>query len=318
MIGGMGQRNQDEHVQYSMRVVTRLTGLSADTIRAWERRYDAVIPARTDGNTRRYSAEDVRRLGLLKEATHRGYRIGDIAKLSERELMSLATAEDEISAHGGDAASTAARPENAFLKIQRDYLEAIARFDTRFAADLLARTSTIFSPRDFVFEVVLPVLRETGDRWMRGEFTAAHEHVVTHQARNLIDSILRLSSPHPGAPKLIAATPEGQMHEFGALTGAMLAGLRGFEVLYLGAQVPAPDIAHAHELAGSDIILLSVVYRGTSREVAALAASIDEVANAAEVWVGIAEDHPVIARLERGRLLHRFGDLDIALTKLLT
>ena len=80
--------------EYSMRVVTRMTGLSADTIRAWERRYGAVVPARTDGNTRRYSASDVRRLGLLKEATDRGHRIGDIAKLSEGELAEIAGSAD--------------------------------------------------------------------------------------------------------------------------------------------------------------------------------------------------------------------------------
>jgi len=318
MMRGMNQRNQDDQVQYSMRVVTRLTGLSADTIRAWERRYDAVVPGRTDGNTRRYSAEDVRRLGLLKEATHRGYRIGDIAKLSERELTSLATSEDEITLHGGDSAVTSTRPETAFEKIRRDYLEAITCFDLRPAADLLARTATLFPPQEFVFEVVMPILRETGDRWQRGEFTVAHEHVVSQQARNLLDSVLRMSSPHPGAPKLIAATPEGQMHEFGALTGAMLAGLRGFEVIYLGPQVPAADIARAHELAGAGIVLLSVVYRGAPRETTALAASVGDVAEATEVWVGIAEDHPLVDRLENVRLLHRFEDLDIALTQLLT
>lgn len=318
MICGMTEGIRDTDTQYSMRVVTRLTGLSADTIRAWERRYDAVVPARTDGNTRRYSAEDVRRLTLLKESTQRGYRIGDIAGLSEHELQSLASAEGELTSQSGQASSMIRRPEDALELIRRDYLEAITQFETRAASDLLGRTSTIFPPRQFVLEVILPMLCETGDRWERGEFTVAHEHVVTQQTRNLLDSILRLSSPHRGAPKLIAATPEGQLHEFGALAGAMLAGLRGFDVLYLGPRVPASDIVGAYEVSHADVVLLSVVYRGTTKETAALATALDSIGDKAETWIGVDERHPVVSRLNRGRLLHRFEDLDIALTKLLT
>jgi DNA-binding transcriptional MerR regulator len=40
---------------FPMRVVTRMTGLSADVVRVWERRYAAITPDRTDGNARRYS-----------------------------------------------------------------------------------------------------------------------------------------------------------------------------------------------------------------------------------------------------------------------
>lgn len=314
----MSEGIRDRDTQCSMRVVTRLTGLSADTIRAWERRYDAVVPARTDGNTRRYSAEDVRRLTLLKEATQRGYRIGDIARLSEGNLQSLASTEGELTSQTARSAARVPRPEDALDVIRRDYLEAIAQLDTRAASDLLGRTSMIFPPRDFIINVLLPILRETGDRWERGELTVAHEHVVSQQARNLLDSILRLSSPHRGAPKLISATPEGQMHEFGALAGAMLAGLRGFDVLYLGPRVPASDIVRAFEVGQADVVLLSVVYRGASKDTAVLAAALDSVGAKTETWIGVGEHHPVVSRLENGRLLHRFEDFDFALTKLLT
>ena len=136
---------------YSMRVVTRMTGLAADTIRAWERRYAAVVPARTEGATRRYSAEDVRRLGLLKAATTRGYRIGDIASLSEDELQSLASVEDELTIVSERDAAVGERPESAFEKIRSEYLEAVSQFKLRDASDLLARTSTVFPPRVFVW-----------------------------------------------------------------------------------------------------------------------------------------------------------------------
>ena len=61
---------------YPMRVVSRLSGLTADTIRVWERRYQAVSPERTGGNKRRYSGSQVRRLVLLRRATELGHSIG--------------------------------------------------------------------------------------------------------------------------------------------------------------------------------------------------------------------------------------------------
>jgi DNA-binding transcriptional MerR regulator/methylmalonyl-CoA mutase cobalamin-binding subunit len=309
---------------YSMRVVTRLTGLAADTIRAWERRYGAVAPARTGGNTRRYSAEDVRRLTLLREATARGHRISDVARLGEEALLALATSEGTLSAGmdedeaspGGSLAHAAAGPEGTFAWLRRAYLEAISRFEARRAAEILARAAVVFAPRDFVLELVLPILVETGDRWERGELSIAQEHLVSQQVRSLLDTTLRLSSPHPGAPRLVAATPEGQLHEFGALAGAMLAGLRGHDVLYLGPQVPAADLLAAQEATGAAVILLSVVYRGSEHAVAELAAEVDAVASRAETWIGVAPDHPVVPLLKHGRLLHRFEDLDIGLATL--
>lgn len=74
---------------YSMRSVARATGLTPDTIRAWERRYAAIEPDRTAGNTRRYSPSDIRRLSLLREATQRGHTISAIAHLQEEPLRQL-------------------------------------------------------------------------------------------------------------------------------------------------------------------------------------------------------------------------------------
>ncbi len=93
-----GPRPEDG--MYPMRVVTRLTGLSADTIRVWERRYDAVTPKRTEGNARRYSPEDVRRLNLLREATERGHAISEVARLSEPDLRRMLAETAPVDARG--------------------------------------------------------------------------------------------------------------------------------------------------------------------------------------------------------------------------
>jgi DNA-binding transcriptional MerR regulator len=81
------------HYKHPMAFVSRKTGLSAHVLRAWEKRYGAVSPMRTQGNHRMYSDEDVERLLLLKKVIATGRSIGQVAHLSKQELMKLAEPE---------------------------------------------------------------------------------------------------------------------------------------------------------------------------------------------------------------------------------
>ena len=80
-------RSEPLEMTYPLRTAARLTGLSPELLRAWERRYGAVRPGRTPGGSRRYTAADLERLRLLKEAVDAGHRIGEIAVLPAAELQ---------------------------------------------------------------------------------------------------------------------------------------------------------------------------------------------------------------------------------------
>lgn len=312
----MGTATKVKEAGYSMRVVARLTGLSPDTVRAWERRYEAVVPERSDGNTRKFSAADVRKLTFLKGATEKGYRIGDIARLPEEELRGLIESEGAVAAALSPPAGEVPG-QVAFERLRGEYLEDVGRYRAREARGILARAAAVLDPQEFVLEVVLPIMRETGDLWEAGELTVAQEHLVSMQMRGLLDSILRVSAPHPGAPKIICATPPGQHHEFGALAGALWAAMRGFDVLYFGADVPADDIVEAAEATGAEVILLSVILVSSKRDIIRLAKTISRIADAFRTWVGLAEDHPLVSKISAATCLHRFDDFDTALTSLL-
>ena len=310
--------DREEQGGYSIRLVSKLTGLSADTVRAWERRYQAVTPARTEGNTRRYSAHDVRRLRLLQQATGQGHRIGDIAHLGEAALQKLTRSTDESVAERSEPLETSVRSEEAsFAALRAAYLEAIALFEARKAQQQLARAAALIDPLQFVLHVVLPIMRETGDRWHRGEFTVAQEHLVSMQQRGLVQNLLLHAAPHAGAPKIIVTTPPGERHEFGALAGAMLASLRGYETLFLGPDLPVDDVLHASRLWGPDVVLFSLVRRGTAAEARRQAEGMEQIARATTTWVGLSADHPTAPLLKKAQRFSDFADLDLALTGLL-
>ena len=249
-----------------MRVVVRLTGLSPDTIRKWQLRYGAVEPSRTAGGTRKFSGADVRRLTLLGRLVERGHRIGDVARLSTGRLEELAAGVPGTA----EGAAEGSGEEDVFARVRREYLQAVRRFEVRRSGEILTRAALVSSPTDLAWRVVLPVLREVGESWSRGEVSVAHEHLVSAQVRGLLTNLLQWSVPQAGSRRVVVTTPPGHLHEFGALVGGLLCASRGFEPVYLGPNLPEADIRLAVEGSRAELLLLSVVRDVTSSERTAL------------------------------------------------
>ncbi|HEY0037997.1 MAG TPA: cobalamin-dependent protein, partial [Longimicrobium sp.] len=112
---------------------------------------------------------------------------------------------------------------------------------------------------EFTDGVVAPLLHRVGDLWARGRITPAHEHVLSAQVGRVLGWLAE-SLPVPrGAPDAVAVAPRGHRHEFGALLAAVAAAQEGWRVTYLGADLPAADIATAVQVRGARVVLLSAV-----------------------------------------------------------
>ena len=73
--------------EYKIGKVAKATGVPADTLRVWERRYAVVEPARTEAGGRVYSESDILRLRLIKQLIDAGDSISKVAPLSQDELQ---------------------------------------------------------------------------------------------------------------------------------------------------------------------------------------------------------------------------------------
>ena len=255
----------------------RRTGLSADVIRAWERRYRAVEPQRSAGGQRLYSERDVVRLSLLARATGQGHSIGEIARLDSAALESLLQAEG--ARHAGDR-------EDPVASAVTDALGAAAALDSAALEAILKRAALSLGVDRFVDDVVGRFLAEVGNRWHEGAMSPAHEHVASDTMRRVLAWVWEAYDVEPDAPRIVIATPAGEMHELGAMTAAAAAVSEGWRVVYLGANLPARDIANAAAQVGAHVIALSVVYANgdsVSREVSEVARSVPD---GAEVVIG--------------------------------
>jgi DNA-binding transcriptional MerR regulator len=297
-----------------MRVVVKATGLQADTIRKWQSRHQAVEPARTQGRSRRFRARDIRRLQLLKTLTEAGHAIGALARLTDEELARLvhgetASLEENLEKPAPDG-------ETRFASLVRDYLAAIERYDLRPAAELLTRAAAMLPPDELALQLAAPLLREVGLRWSRGKASVAHEHLVSAQLRGVLSLSLHLRASLPGARKLLVATPEGHRHEFGALIGALLASARGLVPIYLGPDVPEPDLREAVDGTRPAALLLSVVRDLSPAELHRLVATLARLASRLPVWLGLPAGHALARARPSARLFHSYLEFDLALTQL--
>ncbi|MCB9730220.1 MAG: MerR family transcriptional regulator [Deltaproteobacteria bacterium] len=300
---------------YPMRLVARMTGLSAATIRAWERRYGAIEPSRTDGNTRLFSAADVRRLSLLREATERGHAIGVAARLDEDALHAL------LQPPVGTEPPTAEPPSSsrpsgvrsAYAPLCDAYLHSVDQYEARRSHEILLRAAALLPGREFVMEVVLPVLREVGLRWEAGRFSVAHEHMVSAQLTAVLGTLRQVTPSDRGAPRIVVAAPEAERHEFGVLVGALLAAARGLEPIYLGADLPMADIERAATVSRCHLVLLGVARDLEPATEGPLAASIENLARNHRTWIGCPARHSLVTRIPGARFFHDFEALDLAL-----
>ncbi len=265
--------------KYRIGAVSRLTGLSADVVRVWERRYAAIRPQRSDGGSRLYSDADIARLRKLRQAVEMGHAIGQVAKLPDTELEALSLKSQSGYARQQDAADP--------YEVSRErFLEAIARMDVLSADEEINRAATLYPPRVIVKNIVVPLLNEIGDRWAHREYGIAHEHVATNLIRNLLSSLFRLYPPDEAAETIVFATTQGERHEFGILIGALIAATRGWRVIYLGTDLPAQEIVRAVKLVKARVLVMSVVVDQEGQTRDELRAIADHLPQNVRVWVG--------------------------------
>jgi len=268
-------------VQYPIRAAANLTGLSIDTLRAWERRYKAVTPIRGERG-RVYGEGHIRRLILLRDVVARGHAIGQVAGLEDGELEKLLLAPATIA-----NASMPGRIVPPASDPLAPVMVAIESFDYATANFRLGRLAALLPVDRLVSEVVLPLMRLVGERWHDGTLSIAQEHMTSSILRNLLGGLVRLDTSSNQSQRILFATPSGELHEFGILAAAMLAVADGFEVLYLGSSLPALEIAAAAERTTPRAVVLGIKASeptpATIEELRLLAAKLPETV---ELWVG--------------------------------
>lgn len=244
--------------RHPIAVVAERTGLSQDVLRVWERRYGVVSPERGPGGQRIYSDADIERLGLLHAATRAGRGIGQVARLPTDALAAMV--DEDIAARERRASVAIAAPEAGELVAAS--LALTRNLDSAHLDEALRRAAARMGVSAFLESVAAPLLRRVGDEWHAGRLTPAQEHLASSVLHDIIVEIMRAFARQNGAlpPTLLVATPAGDRHVIGAALVGAAAAVEGWNVLYLGSDLPAAEIAEAARAAAVRVVAISVVY----------------------------------------------------------
>jgi len=296
--------------RYPIRAVSKLTGIAIDTLRAWERRYAAVTPAR-DERGRMYTEADVARLRLLNGAVEQGHSIGRLAALSNDQLRDLCGAPGPVAP--APAVRTQRPPHDSTA-----LLAALREYDAVGLDQELSRLAAVLRPLDLLQHVVMPVLTQVGDDWHHRRTRIAHEHLMSATMRNLLGAFLRLYARRETSVLLLFATPSGERHEIATLGAAMLAASAGLGVAYLGADLPAREIVDSVGPAGAKVLVLGLTTAAADKaRVRALKTIVRELPAGVELWAGGrgAERHVSIIR-PRGLIMSDYNSYQQELVRL--
>jgi MerR family transcriptional regulator, light-induced transcriptional regulator len=216
--------------QYSIKDLERLSGIKAHTLRIWEQRYHILKPQRTDTNIRFYSNMDLKRILNISLLNGNGFKISNIAKLADEEIV--VHAEKYL---------------NNYTK-ESDQVEHLILCMMDLNEDRFEKTINN-SVLHFGFEstmenIVFPFLRQLGNMWQIGMITTAQEHYITNLIRQKIIVNIDRLSPNiiPPQKKYLFYLPSEELHEMGLLYTCFLAKLKGHKCIYLGQSVPIEDL----------------------------------------------------------------------------
>lgn len=257
--GGNLERGAQPQGLYPIRTLSRLTGVPAVTLRAWERRHGLLTPTRTDKGHRLYSEEDVNRVRQVVALLERGVAVGQAGSLLGSEdgnvlISPVARRDSHLGPGSGLEEGRAGDPWPGYVEAM---LAGARRFDMAVLDDIYNDALSLYPIDRVSRNLTCPVLQRLGAEWPSQEASIAREHFFSNFLRNKLGARLHHLNGLARGPRLVAACSAGERHELGLLQFTLAASGQGYRLVMLGADVPEAEIAAAVRLASGRAVVLS-------------------------------------------------------------
>ncbi|MFC4324144.1 MerR family transcriptional regulator [Litchfieldia salsa] len=218
-----------EYGKYNIKAITKMLGIQAGTLRAWERRYKIIAPKRNESGHRLYTEEHVQVLKWLIDKVNKGFTISQAVALIETSKFTTSPISSE-------------QVEEYSLALQNELLESLISFDEHQAQELMNKAFSLYSIDKVVIEILGTLLVQIGNLWEEGKITSAHERFASSFLRSRIGMILHSLPVNGMLPKVVSVCGPGEMHELGLLIFTLYLRRKGFEVIYIGTGIADGDL----------------------------------------------------------------------------
>ena len=214
------------------------TGLSADVVRVWERRYGFPVPVRLPSGHRRYRQADLHQLRLMAEAVAQGHRPSMVVRAGEAALKRLLVPMDDP------------RVETLF--------HAVVAMDSDRMRRLLRESLEHLGWKPFLHGIVTQLLDRVGMAWAEGSIGIQQEHLLTEVLEDLLREQRLEFRTVPDRGRVLLCTLPGERHRLGLLMAALAYAAQGVSTEMLGVDLPVASIAQAARTLRVDRVAVSL------------------------------------------------------------
>jgi MerR family transcriptional regulator, light-induced transcriptional regulator len=258
---------------YRIKAVSHMTGIRPELLRMWEKRYRLFKPQRSGNRYREFDDEDVHLLLYLRQQIEQGRAIGELAGEGREALLRQMASAESSQVQGQEELST----------LINELLDDVCRLDKRHLDARLAACGVFYPFTTLLTAVVTPLMHRLGDQWAAGEASIVSGHFAAMVLKQRVLSMLQATAWRSDAPILLCACPTGEFHELGLLTFAYTMQQEGWQVYYLGVNLPVSALLEACQQVQPALVALSLTHAAEP------ASRLDALQ---EIDVGIARTYP--------------------------
>lgn len=246
----------DSTRSFNIQFVSNITGINPHTIRAWEKRYDAIHPERDHNGRRLYSQTDIDRLNLLHDLVKVGNSISDIAHLASEELLEI---------------------HQQFVKPTQKQVKVDPNFDIHFSLQNiymgldfykldvigheLFKAADSLNAQDFALKIIEPLVTKIRKLKQEKKLDVEERAPIFHLVKSQLMRKLFSNDNSNGSSKtIVIAAAQGQLNEIGALVTAILCQNNGYDIKYLGGNVKAKSVGEIISQFEIDSVFLGLNY----------------------------------------------------------
>lgn len=245
---------------FNLKVVLKETGLPADTLRAWERRYGLPVPQRTPGGHRLYSERDIQIIKWLMARQMEGLSISRAVDLWNEQVASGSDPLAGLASSSLAAVQTGSAPhitsETTLDALRSQWVNACMNFNETAAEQTLNQAFSMFPIEAVCVEVLQKGMSEIGGMWYENRASVQQEHFASGLAMRRLDALL-IASPAPSRPHtVLVGCPPNEWHTFTPLLLALFLRRRGINVIYLGANVPPAHFEETVQSVRANLVIL--------------------------------------------------------------
>lgn len=244
---------------YNLKVVLQETGIKPDTLRAWERRYGLPVPERTPGGHRLYSQYDIETIKWLQARQEEGLRINRAVDLwrsiedsGQEPLLSMPLEETRTPAIVSDLVSG-----ETLNEMRDNWIAACMAFDEPTAEAILTQAFARYPLEIVCLEVLRRGMSEIGNMWYTAESTVQQEHFASALAIRRLDALLAAAPPPTRKGRILIGCPPSENHIFSPLMVTLFLRYRGYDVIYLGADVPLSQLDNTVSKTQPGLVVLT-------------------------------------------------------------